>query len=180
MFTPKTTERLHGLISRVIVNSRTSWKHQRNKARYVERILRYYMTIQFGCCCCCWSNKWGEGRKARFRFEYYFFIIIVVFLWSFVRCFCDHHSRQYHPAFDDGDGDDDRDGATEVQTNFYHSQYYTVITTKSKIKILLLVVGILARRKLNFSIVLYYNKRILKHPAVFCLPYTSVISFLNE
>ena len=31
------------------------------------------------------------------------------------------------------DNEDDRDGATEVQTNFYHSQYYTMITTKSKI-----------------------------------------------
>ena len=30
--------------------------------------------------------------------------------------------------------DDDRDGATEVQTKFYHSQYYTMITTKSKDK----------------------------------------------
>ena len=29
--------------------------------------------------------------------------------------------------------DDDDDGATEVQTNFVSSQYFTTITTKSKI-----------------------------------------------
>ena len=34
--------------------------------------------------------------------------------------------------------DDDDDMATEVQTNFYHSQYYTMITTKSKIKIIII------------------------------------------
>ena len=34
--------------------------------------------------------------------------------------------------------DDDDDMATEVQTNFYHSQYYTMITTKSKIKTIII------------------------------------------
>ena len=41
----------------------------------------------------------------------------------FVLYFRDHHTIQYHPAFDDDDDDDvvdddDDDGATEVQTKF--------------------------------------------------------------
>ena len=57
--------------------------------------------------------------------------------------------------------------ATEVQTNFYHSQYYTMITTKSKIIIV-------AGKKLNSNIVLYYNNKNFEIPYCFvclCLPY---------
>ena len=56
--------------------------------------------------------------------------IRTIFSWSY-----DYSSHKTIPP---GDDDDDRDGATEVQTNFYHSQYYTMITTKSKIKIILI------------------------------------------
>ena len=67
-----------------------------------------------------------------------FFAIVLI-----VRYFCDRHRRQYHPAFDDDDDDDDndavdddnRDGAKEVQTIIVSSQYFSTITTKSKINI---------------------------------------------
>ena len=67
-------------------------------------------------------------------------IIIVLFSWSFYSYDIFVNITQYNTippgAADDvvDADDDDRDGATEVQTNFYHSQYYTMITTKSKIK----------------------------------------------
>ena len=82
-------------------------------------------------------------------FIFFFISIIIILLFNLNNYFYSYEivvalslRSIYHPAYCTSiasswcDEDDEDDMATEVQTNFYHSQYYTMITTKSKIKII--------------------------------------------
>ena len=64
------------------------------------------------------------------------------------------------------DRDNDDDGATEVQTNFVSSQYFTTITKKSKINNTSSSSHNISREKKNSSNILYYKTRISKYLTV--------------